>query len=245
MAHQPARGDGFVVVSHTSAAVLHDVAMLAPKFDRVHFTLDGPGGNVRRWRHTHPGPVPPEEITIVDGVAVTTIERSAVDVACAGNFASALAVFDSALRRGADQDEIARILNRGRRRGGPAAKRALAQANPLSANPGESWSRAQIITAGLPVPQLQCEHRINGKTFFTDLEWEDTVVGEFDGMVKYTKLLVDGETAADVVIAEKLREDLLRREGRAVLRWVWADLRAQTVVPDIRRALIAAGIIRG
>ena len=43
---------------------------------------------------------------------------------------------------------------------------------------------------------------------------------EFDGLVKYQ----DGSRGAEVLVAEKLREDSLRGLGYEVVRVVWADL---------------------
>ena len=51
------------------------------------------------------------------------------------------------------------------------------------------------------------------------------LLGEFDGRVKYGRLLRPGQTPGDVVWAEKLREDALRRTtGFGMERLVWADL---------------------
>jgi hypothetical protein len=43
-------------------------------------------------------------------------------------------------------------------------------------------------------------------------------------MVTYGRCVPPGRTAADVVVAEKLREDALRAEGLGVVRWTWHDL---------------------
>jgi hypothetical protein len=49
-------------------------------------------------------------------------------------------------------------------------------------------------------------------------------VGEFDGKIKYGRLLRPGQDAGEVVYAEKLREDALRDTGLSVVRWTWQDL---------------------
>jgi hypothetical protein len=64
------------------------------------------------------------------------------------------------------------------------------------------------------------------------------VVGEFDGRVKYGRLLRPGQGPGDAVFEEKRREDAIRDEGWGVVRWTWGDL----VVPErldqrVRRAL--------
>ena len=58
---------------------------------------------------------------------------------------------------------------------------------------------------------------------FTDFWWPDHgVVGEFDGVGKYLReKWMDGRSAAEVVIDEKLREDRLRRQVSRVVRWGW------------------------
>jgi hypothetical protein len=48
---------------------------------------------------------------------------------------------------------------------------------------------------------------------------------EFDGKVKYERLLKKGESASDVVFREKRREDMIcRLTGWRCIRIVWADL---------------------
>ena len=42
--------------------------------------------------------------------------------------------------------------------------------------------------------------------------------------MKYQEFLRPGESATDVVVREKRREDLLRALGWQVVRWVWDDL---------------------
>ncbi|WP_366664253.1 hypothetical protein [Gordonia sp. i37] len=96
-----------------------------------------------------------------------------------------------------------------------------------------------MIEAGIPSARLQ--HRFydaeGNEIARTDFDWSGVLVGEFDGKVKYQKHLRPGEDAADAVIREKIREDRIRAQGIMVIRWVWADLDAGTVVTRIRRWL--------
>jgi hypothetical protein len=55
-------------------------------------------------------------------------------------------------------------------------------------------------------------------------------VGEFDGLVKYGRLLRPGQTPGDAVVAEKRREDRVRDEGLRVVRWTWDELETPGVV---------------
>ena len=58
-------------------------------------------------------------------------------------------------------------------------------------------------------------------------------MGEFDGLVKYGRMLRPGQDPAEVLVAEKLREDALRDEGLGVVRWIWSDL--DDFAPTARR----------
>ena len=59
----------------------------------------------------------------------------------------------------------------------------------------------------------------------TDFGWPGRgTVGEFDGRVKYGRLLRPGQSAGDAVFAEKLREDRIRDQDLRVVRWTWPDL---------------------
>jgi hypothetical protein len=64
------------------------------------------------------------------------------------------------------------------------------------------------------------------------------VVGEFDGRVKYGRLLRPGQGPGDAVFEEKRREDAIRDEGWGVVRWTWSDLAVPERLDErLRRAL--------
>ena len=115
---------------------------------------------------------------------------------------------------------------------GAAARRILAAvefADPRSGSAGESFSRALMCVAGFQPPDLQREIRDgSGLAAFTDFYWDEArVAGEFDGIEKYLKPeYLQGRTASQVVVEEKLREDRIRAAGNGIVRWVWADLMA-------------------
>jgi hypothetical protein len=96
----------------------------------------------------------------------------------------------------------------------------------------------------LPTPVLQWEVRDGDGWLIgrTDFGWPQYgVAGEFDGRIKYGRLLRPGQQPGDVVFAEKVREDELRQTLHTVERWIWADLDSfEATAARIRRALARA-----
>ncbi|MEH3154597.1 MAG: hypothetical protein PGN29_04380 [Gordonia paraffinivorans] len=233
-------GEERKAASHHSAAALHRVPVLGLP-DDIHFTADRHSGGRREGRafFLHASPLPPDEVTVVDGVITTTLARTAMDVARTGSFTEALVVLDGALRGGATIEELAVLTDRGRRRRGIAlVRQTMTWADGRSESAGESLSRALMIRAGIPMPDLQVEYREDDGEVFArvDFEWGGRVVGEFDGLVKY------GD-ASDVV-AEKRREDKLRALGILVVRWTRDDLRQpERFIAQLRRAFVTAGLL--
>lgn len=231
------------VLSHESAAAVLNLPVLMPERRVVHVAIDAASGGRRaRTRHYHCG-LDYRDVVVVDGVQVTTPARTAVDIGACGTFAQALAAADSALRSGVSRDELGAMLD-GRRRTGAAKLRAAVRlADGRSANPGESFSRAQMLEAGLVAADLQVRYDLaNGSYAVVDFDWEGSLVGEFDGLRKYSRDLRPGERPEDAVVREKIREDELRDLGLGVVRWTWQDLRDGTMVARVRRALTRAGL---
>ncbi len=233
------------VASHVSAAVLHGLPVWGVPLDRVHVTRDGTsGGHRHRTLHVHVTPLDGDEVVVVDGVPATTVARTLADLARTEPFERTVAVADAALRRGmvarvALDDAVERIA---RRHGVRPARRAIAFADGRAESVGESRSRVLLERAGLPPPVLQWEVAGAGRrTGRSDFGWPALrTVGEFDGRIKYGRLLRPGQEPGDAVFAEKRREDAIRDAGFRVVRWVWADLDDFDDVAARLRAAFAA-----
>lgn len=234
------------IVSHMSAAALHGLPLWQSDLTTVHLTCgrDG-GGRRRRSNFIHIAPIEAHEITEIDGVPVTTLARTVVDLARGMSAFKSVPIGDAALRHGLDGDELAEALARCRGwRGIIRARRAVAFLDPRSESVGESCSRVRMAEVGLPAPELQVkvfdDHGyLVGRT---DFGWLDRrTLGEFDGATKYGPLRRSDQTAEDVVLAEKDREDALRDEGFQVVRWRWDALKD----PTILRRKIMHGFARG
>ena len=229
------------VVSHVSAAVVHGLPLWAARWDRVHVTRDRASGARRSGLvHLHAAALDADEVVAVGGVPVTSLARTLTDLGRLLPFEQALVPTDAALHEGrVTPDKLVAALHRGARRpNNRAARRVVAFADGRAESVGETRSRVAIRRAGLPPPTLQ--HGIGGHR--CDFSWEEhATVGEFDGRVKYGRLLRPGQEPGDVVFAEKRREDELRDLGREVARWVWDELDTFDVAAGrIRRAFARA-----
>ncbi len=234
------------VISHVSAAVLHGLPVWKVPMGRVHVTRDArAGGRVTRWVHVHAAPFAAGDVVEVGGVAVTSVARTVVDLARSVSFEAAVVIADAALgwRLVSPGELLAGYDRVSRLRGGPAVRRVLGFADGRSESVGESRSRVALWRSGLPAPVPQWEVRSAGGLFIgrVDFGWPELcTVGEFDGRVKYGRLLRPGQDAGDAVFDEKLREDALRGQQLSMVRWTWDDLgRFEPVAARLRRNFAA------
>lgn len=235
------------VLSHLSAGLLHGLPIMASRLGQVQWTRSRRGGGRSQPQvHVYAAPIESHEIVLLDGTAATSLERTVVDLARHLPFAEAVMVADAALRLGLDPARLADSMDSARRRPGSArARRVVAFADGRSESAGESWSRVEFARTEMPPSHLQYEvidH--NGELIGrSDFCWEEEgVLGEFDGLVKYEKLLRPGERASDVVVREKIREDRLRDEGWELIRWIWREIPAPGILEArLKRAISRVG----
>ncbi len=237
MAEQP------VVYSHVSAAALWGLPIVGAWPAEIHVSVAAAAGGRSRHgvvRHTQDHDL---DVTVHDGLRVTSVAATAVTLARVLRFGQAVAVMDKAIHEPRDgqslttRAELDRALAQlGRIPGRTAARRVLEFASPLSGSPGESISRAGIFMLGFLLPELQVPHwDRDGLIGFTDFFWRGVgSVGEFDGLGKYLREeFTGGRSTADVVIAEKIREDRLRALGFGVIRWDWPVARDLSALGDL------------
>lgn len=235
------RGGG--VVSHVSAAVLHGLPVRSEALTRVHVTRTRRGGGrLRAGVEVHTSTLVEDDVVMLGPWPVTSLPRTVVDLGRTLCLADAVVAGDPALGRGLNRVDLLEVLERCR--GWPGVGRARRVVDLLdgrSESVGESLSRVRIHEAGLPMPDLQVEvfddrGRLVGRA---DFGWrERRLLGEFDGRVKYGRLLKPGQAVEDVVYREKLREDAMRDLGWRMARWTWPDLHpGQVLVERLERAL--------
>ena len=232
------------VVSHQSAAVLLGLPLWDVPLDRVHVTR-----RPRAWNDSgrvlccHVARMRDDEVIEVDGLLVTGPVRTALDLARSLPHEAAVVALDAALRHGLLEHEVlrARLFDIAGAPGSRSAARAVVFADGRSESVGESRSRVILHRWKLAPSKLQFEVRsaegvVIGRT---DFAWEEhRLVGEFDGRIKYGRLLQPGQDAGDAVFREKRREDAIRDEGWGVIRWTWSDLqRPDRFAARVRRRM--------
>lgn len=232
------------VVSHISAGVLHEVPVPFGELHKVHVTRSV-SGRITKHVHRHQGRLPAESLVDIKGYAVTSLPRTAADLARWLAYADGVAVLDATLRRGLSRAELEdHVRAAARRPGNERARRAVAFANPLAESAGESRSRVLMTELGLPEPVLQQEFRnANGEVDArVDFDWPELgACGEYDGRLKYGRLLRPGQSLEDVILFEKQREQVLRDHGRWMIRW--SDTELQN--PKLFHRVVSTGLAYG
>ena len=177
-----------------------------------------------------------DEITRVGGVAVTTPERTAFDLArWAPTLTERVAAVDAlAHERGVDLADVTALRHRhlGARHGGEVAE-VLKLTDRRSESPMESRARVALVLGGLP-PAVQHPVVIRGRRYYLDLAYPDKLIAvEYDG--------------ADHRTQERARRDLEREAalvsaGWRVLRFdAYVVLFApERIVAEVRAELAAA-----
>jgi len=156
----------------------------------------------------HRDRIEPEEITRVGGIAVTTPERTAFDLArWAPTLTERVTAVDAlAHHRGVDLADVRVLRNRhlGAHHGGEVAG-VLRLVDRRAASPMESRARMALVLAGLP-PAVQHPVVIRGRRYYLDLAYPDLRIAvEYDG--------------ADHRTQERARRDLEREAALVSAAW--------------------------
>ncbi len=234
-----------VVISHTTALVLAGAPVWGLPLTEVHVTrLDRRGGRREAGVAQHRGRLDPDDVTSVNGVAITSPTRTALDLTTITDVEHSLPVLDHFLHTEQTTTAWLRAGSLGMREWANTLTTdlAIALADGRSESVGESRSRFVFWRGGLPapVPQYEVLDSRGHVMARLDFAWpERGVYVEFDGREKYTKYVRPGESVVDAVLREKRREELVGElTGWRCVRITWADLHdPQRVVGRISSAL--------
>jgi very-short-patch-repair endonuclease/predicted transcriptional regulator of viral defense system len=222
------------VLSHRSAAQLwglrspsdHRSEVTRPTFFRSHSRICA-----------HRSVLPDDERTVVNGIPVTTVPRTVVDLAAVGTRRQVeRALNEVEVRRLTDRLSIPELLARYPRRRGTAVLRDLlgegAEAGGVTRNDFEEAFVPLLDSHGLPRPQLNADVAVAGRFFSADCLWQrERLIVELDSRA------VHGTRRA--FESDRERDRLLMVDGWRVMRITWRQLRNQrgSIASDLRKAL--------
>jgi len=229
------------VASYHSAAILHRLDLLKP-LPNPTVTVTLP--SARRWNRPtsagavfHSADLPPEHLTTLYNLPVTTAGRTVSDLARTLPFTDAVVVADSALHaEKATKPELRKILDScASWPGVRQARRVVEFADEPGGSVLESAARVVFDEFGLDPPELQVTIHLPAHAFLVDFYWRaHQVIVEADGLAKYT--------ADKDLIAQFQRDRLLRDAGYKVVHFTWRELfkTPDLVIARIREAFAAA-----
>jgi hypothetical protein len=171
-----------------------------------------------------------------EGIRITTMDRTAWDVAALEKVKDAVACLDAMAFAGELTDQALRRLagSATGRWGSRRVRRALSLVDGRAQSPPESWVRVACHLAGLPAPVPQFVV-IEGGVFLgkVDLAWpEARLIVEYEGPHHFDAAQIEEDDA---------RYAALRAAGWRVIRLANADLRDLDVVVDRIRAALRHG----
>ncbi|MFE4194826.1 hypothetical protein ACFRJ9_03085 [Paenarthrobacter sp. NPDC056912] len=228
---------GGFVYSHLSAARIHGLFVWGVD-DKVHF-LHSVRPSSDRWGKDvrgHTESFTEDDVVVVRGLRVTTLERTVFDCARMLSYPKALVVMDHGLRVGADISTIADLAAASAgKRGIRTSRKALENTDPSSESAGETLTRElmQRLRIKPPRPQFEVQSRLGRHRM--DFAWEEEKLAlEFDGRTKY----FDFSPTDEVIFQERRREKALVEEGWRFIRVEWKDLFQERIFKErILRAL--------
>mgnify|MGYP000875741398 CR=1 FL=1 len=240
-----AQTPGTVALSHQTAMLAHGASLWGAPLDQVHVTrLDGGSPRKEAGVVHHVSTLDDSDLVHVGEHIVVTPARAAIEAASLVGVEAGLVGADSVLNlKLATPDELWQTYDSLSR--WPQMRHVnlvVRLADPGAQSVGESRSRFLCYRFHLPRPELQYPV-YDGDVLvgISDMVWHGCrLLGEFDGRVKYGRLLKPGESASDVVFQEKRREDRMREiTSYGMFRFVWHDVDQEPAraAERLRRAL--------
>jgi hypothetical protein len=234
------------VLSHTSAALCLGADVWDLDTKAVHLSrFDHKAGRRDAGVVQHCGLLTLDEVTERAGLRCTNAVRTALDITTITDVEHALVVVSSILHKGLATAEDLRdgVSTMTHVPGSLTTDLVLRLADARFDGPGEARTFHALWRQGVeaPVPQYPVRDGYGRSIAFLDFAWPQYGVWlEFDGRLKYERLLKPGETASDVVVREKRREDLVRRlTGWICVRVTWADLNDPARIATLVRQAMA------
>jgi hypothetical protein len=174
-----------------------------------------------------------DEVQTLHGLPVTTLQRTAFDLARRGTVRQAVARLDALANatRFTKNHDVFELLPRHPRLGGVRrVPKVLDLVDAGAQSPKETWLRLLLIEAGFPRPRTQIPVlSANGRPrYYLDMGWEEVMVAvEYDGE--------HHRTNRDTYTNDITRSDYIHDLGWRMIRVV-AGMRRSEIIEKTRRA---------
>ena len=158
------------------------------------------------------------ETVTLSGIPVTSLSRTAFDLARSRPLSSAVRYLDSlGNATHLDRAEVRQFVARHRGvRGIRQVARVLDLHDPGAQSPKETWLRMLVMNAGFPRPCTQIAVRSGARIYYLDMGWEDLMIAlEYDGDHHRTE-------------RAQFARDIVRLEQLANLGWIVIRVAADT-----------------
>ncbi|WP_114424055.1 type IV toxin-antitoxin system AbiEi family antitoxin domain-containing protein [Nocardioides houyundeii] len=212
------------VFSHDSASLVHGLGLPDARASLVHITREGVHGTrlIAGTKH-HGAPFHPDQVRHVDGLEVLDPARTCLDLVREHGLRGGLPACDRALSLGVTRSQLRQAASGmkcwpGRR----SVDRAILLADPGAESWQESLGRLLVTELGIGRPETQFGLRDARRTVWCDLRVGRHVI-EIDGRIKYDGTFA-GQEPADVLWAEKLRQDFITGFHLGMSRLTHRDL---------------------
>ena len=228
-----ATGPG-AVLSHRSAAALWRLRQSLRAL--IDVSVDA-----RRYPHptieAHRVRLQPDEVTVHDGIPVTTVARTLLDLAAVvPRHQLERALREAEFRQLADRTPLATLLERYPTRRGTRALRSILESGRVGAGITRSQLEERFLAlldgAGLPRPELNAHVDVGGRLVECDCLWRsDRLIVELDGYAGHGR-----RTAFE---DDRARDRSLAAMGWRVVRLTWRQVhhRGRAVAADLRAML--------
>lgn len=220
-----------VVLSHSSAVGEYGAPLWGFDLSVAHVTrTDGLSGRRGRDVHQHEGRMGRGDLVVLNGVPVMNPARAALESVTLGGAEAGLCVVNHMLHEGLTTEKLLNTQYVGMETWPDtlAIELVLRLCDKRIESVGETRTLFCCYRHGLPrpVPQYEIRNASGRVVARVDFAWPELgVFLEFDGRIKYEKLLKEGERASDVVIRERDRERLAcRLTGWRCIRVTWDEL---------------------
>jgi hypothetical protein len=214
--------------SHESAALLHGIPLPDATTAQVHVTRPRVLGDRAKAGIVHHKAVfVPAQATVVGGLPVLDLARTACDLARGSGFTAGLAACDHVLRHGVTRAELLRVRHQmSCWRGVKTVERCIELADPGAENFAESALRELVLALGIGEPFTQFGLRAEGRTVYGDIRVGRHVF-EMEGKVKFIPVAEGGVATrdpVDVAWAQRERDDFITGFKLGVSHVTYRDL---------------------